>query len=386
MRVLFTTTPGWGHLHPMVPLAKAFVDRGDDVQWAAAAELVPKLQRYGFPVVAAGLGLVESQTEFLRLFPEYEALAPAERSAFTFPRLFGSVRAAPMLADILAFAREWSPSLIVHEQGEFAAPIAAALLDVPHITHGFGSLRPAGMIAAAGDAVAGLWDEHGLAPPAFGGSYDHLYLDIYPPSLRVERAAHVPAIQPLRPLSLVGDLDEPVPAWVRTDNSAPLVYVTFGTVFNTDVPLVSEVVDGVRDLPVRVVVTVGPAGDPGLLGDQPGKVHVTRYLPQNELMPHCAAVVSHGGSGTFLAALSHGLPQLCLPQAADQFYNAATCVNSGVGLALQPGTVSAGTVRAAVEKLLSDAHFGEAADRLRREIETMPSPDDVAELIGARWA
>jgi UDP:flavonoid glycosyltransferase YjiC (YdhE family) len=370
----------------MVPLAKAFVDRGDDVHWAAAAELVPRLEGYGFPVVAAGLGLAESQAQFFRLFPEYEALAPSERGAFLFPRLFGSIRAAPMLAETLAFAREWKPSLIVHEQGEFAAPIVAALLDVPHVTHAFGSLRPATTIAAAGDAVAGLWKEHGLAPRAFGGSYDHLYLDIYPPSLRVESAPHVPAIQPLRPLTFAGAGDEPLPAWVQADASVPLVYVTFGTVFNKDVSLISDVVAGVRQLPVRVVVTVGPAGDPGLLGNQPAKVHVTRYLPQNDLMPHCAAVVSHGGSGTFLAALGHGLPQLCLPQAADQFYNAATCVNSGVGLALQPGTASADAVRAAMESLLLDASFGEAANRLRREIETMPSPHHVAELIGARWA
>jgi hypothetical protein len=36
MRVLFTTTPGLGHVNPMMPLARAFLDRGHDVLWAAA--------------------------------------------------------------------------------------------------------------------------------------------------------------------------------------------------------------------------------------------------------------------------------------------------------------------------------------------------------------
>ena len=85
-------------------------------------------------MVAAGLGLPESRAEFSRLFPDCEALAPAGRGAFMFPRLFGTVRAAPMLADTLAFARGWKPSLIVHEQGEFAAPIVAA--DILHGHYG----------------------------------------------------------------------------------------------------------------------------------------------------------------------------------------------------------------------------------------------------------
>ena len=55
-----------------------------------------------------------------------------------------------------------------------------------------------------------------------------------------------------------------------------------------------------------------------MLGSLPGNVHVSRVIPQSLLLPRCSAVVSHGGSGTLLAALAHGLPQVCLPQAADQ--------------------------------------------------------------------
>jgi hypothetical protein len=33
-RVLFTAPAGLGHIHPMVPLARAMVARGHDVLWA----------------------------------------------------------------------------------------------------------------------------------------------------------------------------------------------------------------------------------------------------------------------------------------------------------------------------------------------------------------
>jgi UDP:flavonoid glycosyltransferase YjiC (YdhE family) len=385
MRVLFTTTPGWGHLYPMMPLAKAFAECGDEVCWAAAEELHPRIEGHGFRIASAGLGQAESQAEFYRLFPEYETLSPAERGPFMFPKLFG-YRARPMLADLLALTQDWKPALIIHEQGEFAAPILAALLDVPHLTHAFGSLRPARTIAAAGNVVAGLWEEHGLRPRAYGGSYDYVYIDIWPPSLNAIEAPHVPAVQPLRPVAFAGDRDEPLPAWLQAKSLTPLLYVTFGTVFNKDLSLLSAVVNGVKDLPVRVMVTVGPAGDPTLLGEQPSNVHVARYIPQQDLLPHCSAVVSHGGSGTFLAALGHGLPQLCLPQAADQFYNADACVRSGVGSALQPEAVSAESVRSQVERLLSEPSFRDAANGVRSEIAGMPSPAEVADLLRSTWS
>ena len=55
-----------------------------------------------------------------------------------------------------------------------------------------------------------------------------------------------------------------------------------------------------------------------LLGAQPAHVRAERFVPQSEELPHCDLVISHGGSGSVLGALAHGLPQLLLPLGADQ--------------------------------------------------------------------
>jgi UDP:flavonoid glycosyltransferase YjiC (YdhE family) len=136
---------------------------------------------------------------------------------------------------------------------------------------------------------------------------------------------------------------------------------------------------------VRAVVTVGPDGNPAPLGPQPPNVHVARYIPQDQLLPHCAAVVSHAGSGTFLAALAAGLPQVCLPQAADQFLNAAACDRSGTCITVAPGDPTAEQVTAALGRVLSDASFRTAAERVSGEIAAMPSPHEVAELLQSRY-
>jgi UDP:flavonoid glycosyltransferase YjiC (YdhE family) len=74
-----------------------------------------------------------------------------------------------------------------------------------------------------------------------------------------------------------------------------------------------------------------------------------------------------------------------LPQAADQFFNAAAGATAGAGIALLPDAVSAEAVSDAVGKLLTDAAYRDAASRVSREIATMPSPAEVADKLHATY-
>jgi UDP:flavonoid glycosyltransferase YjiC (YdhE family) len=382
--VLVTSVPGWGHVHPMVPLAQAFLERGDEVLIATGPDACGPLQAQGLQVTPCGLTQKRAMAEFHQRFPEFAGLAPTERPEFMFPRFFGLVFAPPMLADLVSIAQSWAPRMIVCDAAEFAGPVVAASLGVPNVTKSFGPLLPPERIAAAGTAVAPLWTSHGQEPRPYGGMYEHLYLDVYPPSLQPSERPHIRATQSLRPAGLTSKGEHELPALITESRSAPLVYVTFGTVFSNNAAL-SAVIEAACELSVRAVVTVGPDGDPAALGPQPPNVHVARYIPQDQLLPHCSAVVSHAGSGTFLAALAAGLPQLCLPQAADQFLNAAACDRSGTGLAVEPGAATPGNVTAALSRVLSDAAFRDAAERVSREIASMPSPHEVAELLHSRY-
>jgi UDP:flavonoid glycosyltransferase YjiC (YdhE family) len=94
------------------------------------------------------------------------------------------------------------------------------------------------------------------------------------------------------------------------------------------------VLAGLRDL--EVFVSVGAEIDPTELGPQPPNVRIARHVDQGDVLPRCRAVVSHGGSGTVLAALAHGLPSVLLPIGADQPENADRCEALGVALAAPP--------------------------------------------------
>lgn len=299
-----------------------------------------------------------------------------------FGKLFGSIGVPPALADLLPLVRSWRPDLIVNDAAELAAPIAAATIGVPHVTHAFGPRLPEVRVRRGGEEVAPLWEAEGLEPRPYGGVYDHLYLDIYPPSLQPPGGDHVRARQLVRPVAFAGAAGEDVRTDITGRTGSPLVYLTFGTL-SDDVEAFRAALTGIGGLDVGLVATVGPAGDPAAFGSQSPRVVIERYIPQTQLLPACDVVASHAGSGTVLAALALGIPQLCLPQAADQFLNAAAVARARAGLVIAPGDVDAAAVGDAIRRLLDDGRFHARAQQVADEIASMPSPDDVVRVLEA---
>jgi UDP:flavonoid glycosyltransferase YjiC (YdhE family) len=88
-------------------------------------------------------------------------------------------------------------------------------------------------------------------------------------------------------------------------------------------------------------------------------------------------VISHGGSGTMLGGLVHGLPQVALPRGTDQPQNAALLERAGAGVVVPPDDFAVDTIRGAIEKVTRDPSFRVAAERVRDEIAAMPDADTV---------
>ncbi len=154
----------------------------------------------------------------------------------------------------------------------------------------------------------------------------------------------------------------------------PLVYVTFGSVAaqRPDIfpALYRSTIDALAPLAVRVLVTIGRERDPEDLGPRPANVHVERWVPQADVMPHAKAMVSHGGSGTLRAGLAAGIPQVVLPLFADQPDNAERVDALGAGIA--PGRDG---LADAVERVLDDPRYAARAAAVATEIRTLPDVD-----------
>jgi UDP:flavonoid glycosyltransferase YjiC (YdhE family) len=153
--------------------------------------------------------------------------------------------------------------------------------------------------------------------------------------------------------------------------------VAFGAV-----EVLNRAVFAIAPLDVDLLVAVGPEGDPAALGAVPGKVHVERFVAQADVLPLVDIVVHHGGTGTVLGTVAAGLPQLILPQGADQFHNARRLADVGAGRALLNDQQLPGEIARAVTEMLAGSSERQVAIRLGDEIGALPMPAEVVpELV-----
>ncbi len=186
MRVLFTSRPAFGHLHPLIPLARAVATAGHDAAFATGEPFREAIEQQGFAAFGAGLNVPQWQQELKNLGGDR-----IERSAyrpFFFGRVFTDMEVPPRLADLRIIVERLQPELLVHGAAEFAGPLAASLAGIPYVTCGYGPLIQPEVAELAQAAVGRHWQAAGLDPNA-ARMYQSVYLDSCPPSLQIPAAA-----------------------------------------------------------------------------------------------------------------------------------------------------------------------------------------------------
>jgi UDP-glucoronosyl and UDP-glucosyl transferase len=358
----------------MLPLVTSLVAGGEHVVVAAAADAAPFVEGSGAGFTAVGHG---EDVWFSTLIGRTrgspgDGLAPERIHHYFLPRVFGEIGADDMIDDLVAFGREFVPDLIIFETAAFAGPLLGELLGVPTVHHYYGPVIDLDVLDLVDDAVSPLWRSFGRNTPGFAGVYRDLTIEICPASLETD---HVPTGERLflRPA--------PLPSSAPSVSDRPLVYATLGTLFNRATNIFRDIFVGLSAQDVDALVTVGRDQDPATLAPLPPNARVERYIPQATLLPQCSVVVHHGGAGTTFGCLVHGVPQVVIPQGADNFINAAMVEGAGAGLTLHPNEVNPEAIRDAVMAIVREPRFSAAARRVADEIVSMPGPDEVAQQL-----
>ncbi len=381
MRLLFTSLPGSGHFHPLVPTARALQDRGHDVAFAASPTFAPAIEAAGFEAHPAGPAWLERLSD-----PVMQKIMAGE--------FFVDLIRMGMVEGIIRAAKATEADAIVRGSGELGGLVAGAILELP--------------VASAAPAAAKFYEpmirpgvaraaaEHGLdGERVTAPDYEILRIDRTPPSLETPGYVHAANEVNVRPEPYDGGGD--LPGWFDELGERPLVYVTLGTVMNGNVPLFRLIADALADQPFEVVIALGHGIPRETLGEVAGNIRVGGYLPQNRVLERASAVVSHGGYNTVSAALGAGLPLFLLPMGADQPYNTERCITAGAALGViqpqPPGPPTAApppftspdpaVIRDGTRRLLDEPAFRAAARAIAAEIDAMPPADYAAERLEA---
>jgi len=183
-------------------------------------------------------------------------------------------------------------------------------------------------------------------------------------------------------------LDDPV--WAQDpalpDGDAPLVLVGFSSTYMDQRAVLRRVAAALGRLPVRGLVTTGPAIDPATV-PAPASVRVVRSASHGAVLPQAAVAVTHAGHGTVTKALVAGVPLVCMPQGRDQHEVARRVTVAGAGVTIGP-RASSRRIASAVRTVLEDPAYRRAAGRLAaaiaEELASDRAADELEAMAGAR--
>lgn len=365
MRVLITTFPGYGHFHPVAPLALALQHAGHEVRVATDPGFGEWVEACGLTVQPAGLGEADA-VNAAASFPSEERAA----------RQFTTVVVPPFASDVLRASEQWRPDLVLSEEGEHAGPLLASVLGVPSATHSWPApARPPEERAAREDALTPVWREFGQRgrPRLYGD----VYLDCCPPPLQTDAIDSIDGAMTVRPTLFDGPPTAAPPS-LLDHLETPVVFVTLGTVaMYADPDMLRLLVNAVAMEAATVIVATGP--HPASVIPVHAHVRRARYVPLSAVLPVTDLVVSHGGASTTVACVLAGVPHLVVPQGApSQARTAARVAALGIGATIDDGRFEAASVAAAVWSLLEDSEIHDRIDAVRATLDALPSPDDVA--------
>lgn len=377
MRVLLSPVAVFGHLYPLLPLARAFRGRGDEVAIVGPPSIAQMVAGEDFEVLSAGPEIPELLGEVIRRTGVNPVAAGSAPDADVEAEVFAGARVDLSYDDTLSVAREWRPDLVVGDSYDYLGPMVAAKLLVPFGTVTLGQDHRPDQTAALRSKAAPRYEERGLSlrQPSF-------VADICPSALQVDTWQKPEGWLPMRPETHHAPNDPaPKPSSSPLIGERPRVLITFGTLFS-DPRLVSPVINAVAALEVDLRVTLGPVATPEEFDVDHDRIQFERFRPLAELMSDVDVLVSHAGAGSTISALSVGVPVVAVPQAADQFAVAERIVASNTGLRLLPGEEAGESgVRQAVSEVLANPAFRANAAKIAAQIGDMPTAVEVSESI-----
>ncbi|ANJ26529.1 hypothetical protein ATC03_07150 [Agromyces aureus] len=214
--------------------------------------------------------------------------------------------------------------------------------------------------------------EHGLAPVRNPGEqWDHAdRVLVLTGSAFDDPPPDAPNVRYVGPV--LEDIPADGPGIALPPGDAPLVVVGLSSSYMKQVDLLTRISRALASLPVRAVITTGPAIDPAEIPAAPN-VAVVRSVAHAELIPRAAIVITHAGHGTLIKALAARVPTLCIPLGRDQPENAARAARHGAAVVISKKS-DASAIATAVLDLLLEPSYREAAaalgERIRAEIDS----------------
>lgn len=419
MRVLFTIFPTSAHLYPAIPLAWALQSAGHEVVLASPEgvvdpKVIPNITAAGLTAVSLG-GKEELTASLAPLIaaagPDRPTLAldPDDENAWRTARavLAGMFQAyyppeqaeggrRPVLDDLVDFARNWRPDLVLWDPLAPTGAVAARACGAAHARLLFG-MDNIGLIRARtrqelADPSSELTEDPWLR--WLGPALERYGLDFTEEMLVGQWTLDLTQSRMRTPLDLTYvpvrrvpyNGAATLPPWLHSRPERPRAVLTLGVSRrllagrHSGFPM-REFFDSVSGLDLELVATLN-GEQLSAVGTLPDNVRAIEYVPLNQLLPTSSAIIHHGGGGTFAAAVAFQVPQLVVPLPMwDEMVTARYVVRRGAGLAADPAAIDVADLHKDLVRLLEEPSFRLGARGLYDDMLAAPAPKDVVPVL-----
>jgi MGT family glycosyltransferase len=349
-RILWLNWSGGGNLPPSLGIARALAERGHGVAFAGRPEMVPRVEAAGFRAITFTAAYAQLE--------RYPTGGPMRNAAcyLTSPAVAeeaNSITAAEA-PDIVLIDGMFPAAL--SQAAHFPCPTVA-------ISHTF-VFRQLDAWRAQIGRLNGLREQAGFSAlpglDALWQAQDRIIVTALA-AFDLPRPSGWPSVHHAGPV--LEDEKVAVPCALPWDdsNARPVILVSFSTSFEQrSLQKFQHTLDALAELPVSVVATLGGVVQATELS-VPANAIAFDYAAHDPILRRAALVVSHGGHGTAMRALRHGVPMILMPGLAhDQAPIAATMQEWGAGVAL-PGDAGAVAIREAARTILSTPSYRDNA-------------------------
>lgn len=424
MRVMMMVFPTRTHVYSMAPVGWALRAAGHEVRYVGQrnpVEVEPFLET-GMDAMWFGQDLDIARRRRLAVGDENPMDSPYKLSESR-PEKFtddyirtvytmwaeGFRWAAPdsLLDELLRFARQWQPDLVVWDPMMYAGALVAHVIGAAHVRMLYAADQSARITFQYQEMRSRLGEATDPAPDLTAGQPDRSdpmvawmadwlgrHGSEFDEQLRFGMATIDPSPSCIRydlPVNYVPvrfvpvNRPMPIPRWVLEKPQRPRVCLTLGVsnrqVHGHEEVSVGDLFEGLADLDVEVVATLN-AAQLAAVGRVPDNVRAVDFIPMNELLPSCSAIIHQGGGATIGNAVVNAVPQLIMPGTTwSERASALALERRGNGLLLDLDQVDPSTVRSRVLRLLDEPSFQQSADEVRREmLDTRTLHDIVPDL------
>jgi MGT family glycosyltransferase len=382
MHVAFLVLPAPGHVYPNLGVAAELVRRGHRVTYATTERLAPGVTEIGGRPLLIDLGLKDLPRPTPKGGPRH--LAPSHdwlwQAALTI-----ADRMLPVLDKAFADDR---PDLIIHDGvtlGLYGARLAAewgipAVQSWPTFVS-----KPSQMLMHPGSlspALRELRHKRNLEARLPGQSRNgrkSIRLVLLPRAFQIAGDSFDDSFRFVGPCFSQRAFQG---SWQPPEPRRRVIVVTVTEGLSNWPEFFHACFDAFADQPCHVVIAANERQTNGMrLDSVPPNIELRPSVPVLRVLPHADLYINSAGMGTVMEALYFGVPILAIPYGFERPITANRVVRLKLGRQLDPGKVTAASLRQQAEAVMADGTVRASVLRMRDLLRASGGPAAAADVI-----